>query len=166
MATPRKTAVPRKTAAPRGEMIETPPVIADVSSFKKAPTPVQLPSGNWVVIRRVGLRAFLVNGVIPNSLMAIVQTALTEGVSSLDEEAMMKEMMDQPEKLADLMAMVDAAAVYSMVNPKVYRVPTEDDEDQDRDESLLYADELDEADKMAIFTYATGGTIELEQFRP
>jgi hypothetical protein len=94
--------------------------------------------------------------------MGIVRSSLESGVSQVDEKAMMDEMLSKPEKLADLMAMVDAATVYSMVSPRVYATPADP---ADRDDNLLYADELSEADKMEIFTYATGGTIELEPFR-
>jgi hypothetical protein len=154
-------ATPRKSAASKTASTDS-PTVASVANFKQAPTPVQLPSGNWVVVRRVGLRAFLVNGVIPNSLMGVVRSSLESGVSQVDEKAMMDEMLSKPEKLADLMAMVDAATVYSMVSPRVYATPADS---ADRDDNLLYADELSEADKMEIFTYATGGTIELEPFR-
>ncbi len=156
MATPRKTAA-KKTATRAAED----PVIADVTSWKKPPAPVQLPSGNWVMIRRAGMRAFLASGLIPNALMAVVQQALESGKEP-DEKKLMEEVMGNPEKLAEFMGMLDAAAVYSMVQPRVYPAPASE---EDRREDLLYVDELDEADKMAIFQMSTEGVIDLEGFR-
>ena len=157
MAAPRKTAA-KKTVAPQPS---SPPEIADVSSWKKPAEPTMLPSGKWVVIRRVGMKAFILNGTIPNSLMSIVQGALETGVGPKDEE-LMKEMLGDPEKLAEFIGMLDAAVVNAMVNPRVYPTPLDESE---RDDDRLYADEIDEADKMAIFQVAVGGTVDLEQFR-
>lgn len=161
MATPRKTAA-KKVARPT--VVETPPLhqeASSVSSWKKPATLIPLPSGNAMRVRVVGLRAFLTNGVIPNSLMAVVQSSLETGTAPNDEE-LVKEMMGDPEKLADFMSMLDAAVVFSAVEPRVFPEPADEDE---RSDERLYADELDEADKMAIFAYATSGTVDAEPFR-
>lgn len=87
------------------------------------------------------------------------------------EDAMntvMQEIVGDPEKLRDMLLTVDKATVYCVVEPQVHmnRYP-DDHKDEalrgqiippsDRDEELLYVDNIDEDDRMEIFNFAVGG---------
>lgn len=134
---------------------------SDASAWKKRPAIFTLPSGNRMRIRRASLQQFLSNGIIPNSLMAIVQSSIQTGnTKSVDDE--LKEIMNDPLKLAELMELMDSVTLFCALEPRVLPAP---ESEADRDEALLYVDELDEADKTFIFNAAIGGTSDLEPFR-
>jgi len=156
--------------------------ISQIGDFKKRIGGViELPSGFIVRWRNPGgLRAFLANGTIPNSLMPLVQKALNskQGV----EESEVVELIQDPEKLQEMMALYDSIAVQLIVEPRIHAVPTWDDveahnakaESEDfkvevpedlRYEDKLYVDELPDEDKMFLFQLMTGGTKDLETFR-
>lgn len=150
---------PRTTNRPKAEDVGD--KVSDASAWKKRPSIVTLPSGNNMRIRRASLQQFLVGGMIPNSLMSIVQESIKTGNSrSVDDE--LKEIMNDPGKLAELMELMNSVTIFCALEPRVHPAPESED---DRDEALLYVDELDEADKTFIFNTAIGGTAELEQFR-
>lgn len=139
-----------------------------VSAWKRAPEPKELPSGNMMIVKRVGLRAFLTKGLIPNSLMTVVQSSLETGVSDLDEKQLMRDIFADPTKLDEFMGMLDGAVMFCAVQPRVHATPLTDDGEIDeggKDLEKLYVDELDENDKMAIFQYGCGEIVDLEQFR-
>ena len=67
--------------------------------------PVQVPSGNTCLMRKVGLQVFVSQGMIPNSLMPIVQAAITKGqppsqkdLEKLPSETLMNDMIDLIDK--------------------------------------------------------------------
>lgn len=130
-----------------------------VSEWKKSNAPLELPSGKFMKIRDVGFQAFVKSGVIPNSLMSVVQSSIDRGV---EPELDVKEMTENPEQLNDLLDMVDNVVCFVAISPEVYKVPKNQN---DRDDELLYVDEVDDEDKMFIFGVCTGGTRDLEQFR-
>src|SRR4051812_13514907 len=149
----------QRTTKPRSEDVSD--QVSDASAWKKRPSIVTLPSGNKIRIRRATMQQFLAGGMIPNSLMSIVQNSIRSGNStSVNEE--LKAVLEDPTKLSELMELMDGVTVYCALEPRVNPVPKSE---SDRDEALLYVDELDEADKTFIFNTAIGGTAELEQFR-
>lgn len=135
--------------------------ITPVSAWKKKPEPITLPSGNRILVKRSSLRAFLVKGVIPNSLMSIVEESISSGSNKATDEEM-KKILGDPTKLGELMELMDGITVDCALEPQVHRAP---ENEADRRDDLLYVDELDEQDKIAIFNFATGTPGELEPFR-
>lgn len=138
---------------------------SSVSDFKKKnQDPVELPSGHYIVLKNTSMAGFLQGGNIPNGLMKIVQTAIAqqkgEGGPSVDEEV--AGLMSDPEKLTEVFETVDAFVCAVAVEPRVHPKPEDED---DRDDELLYVDELELEDKMFIFSRAMGSTEKLEQFR-
>jgi hypothetical protein len=129
---------------------------------KKRAGTFELPSGLFMKLRNPGgLKIFLSEGIIPNSLMSTVHNAL-DG-KKMDAEEMLNEAGGVDEsQIADMMALMDAMMVRCAIEPKVHPVPENED---DRDDELLYADELDDNDKMFVFQWVTGGTTDLERFR-
>jgi hypothetical protein len=138
---------------------------ASASDFKrrKQGRPLPLPSGLVVKARRVELAAFLRTGNIPNPLMEIVNEALEKG-----RNADVSKMIQDEEGTVDLKmvnemyTMVDNIVVASIVEPQVHELPAEG---EDRDDDLLYTDDVDDEDKMFIYQWATGGTDDVAQFR-
>ena len=143
----------KKAAAPSVELVEVTPV----SSWKKPNAPMTLPTGKVIKLRRAGMQAFLKAGIIPNSLMTVVQDAVDKGVAP--DKAVSESSSDN---LNDLLEMVDEVTVFCALEPRIYREPKKEEE---RDNELLYVDEVDDEDKMFIFQWATGGTADVEQFR-
>jgi len=151
------------------------------SDFKKnkAAIDLELPSGNVCFAKRKTLDVFLAEGVIPNSLMQIIQQQLdeTEGKTN-DLQGELQKVASDPDKLRDIMALADAITVGCVKEPMCLsnlRSTGRVDEDgrpimevipeADRDEELLYVDEVDMDDKMFIFQWAVGGTASVERFR-
>lgn len=138
--------------------------ISQVGDFKKRIGGVmRLPSGAVVKVRNPGgLRVFLNGGMIPNSLMTIVKRALDEGKGINENDILNAEGSIDPEMLTDMTALLDNVVVACVVTPQVLPIPENED---DRDDELLYADEFPDDDKMFLFQWLTGGTSDLEQFR-
>lgn len=123
-------------------------------------TTVELPSGNIIKLKKLGMQSLLASGVIPNSLLGIIQSALTKGRGM--EDAALAEMAKDPKQLQDMMNMMDRLIVAVAVEPRIYAVPKNSEE---RDDELIYSDEVNEVDKSFIFQLVSGGTSDLEEFR-
>lgn len=128
---------------------------------------LQVPSGNTCKARRPGLDIFVRQGVIPNSLLPIVQEAIAGKKQELDLSAIAQD----PSMLEDIMSLVDVVVIRAVLEPKVHPVPLPSitpgvgESNAQRDEEKLYVDEVDFEDKMFIFQWAVGGTADLEKFR-
>jgi hypothetical protein len=159
---------------------ETPIIVSDVSAFKKKAhgVPLPLPSGLTCRIRPLGgMEVFMQQGLIPNALMGTIQQALKEGKDGkdFDPSQMTAELLEDPAKLQEMIRMIDDCVVFSVVEPKVHKIPTFLNEDgtmetlefgdDRRDPNRIYVDEVDINDKMFIFQVMTGGTKNLERFR-
>lgn len=139
---------------------ETPRTATPVSSWKKPREAVELPSGNFMVLRRPGFQTFMRGGLIPNGLMSVAQSAVSKGKQL--EDAQLEELMEDPDSITDIMEMVDDVTVFCAVEPEVKPDPGVNGV---RDPNTLYVDEIDAEDKMFIFQYATGGSSDVESFR-
>lgn len=141
---------------------------------------MELPSGLVVRTRNPGgLRAFLNNGTIPNSLMVIIERGIKTGKGAKAEELMPDGKMD-PQMIEDMTKLMDSIAMKTIVEPKIHPTPTEADllvwnqnnpedlleeVDELRDAMTLYVDELPDDDKQFLFQWISGGTRDLETFR-
>lgn len=138
---------------------------SSVSAFKKMKggRPLELPSGLIMVCKRVELRSFLKQGDVPNPLMPIIDEALNKG-KSLDVDKMIagKDGKVDLDMVDEMYNMVDNVICSISIEPKVHPVPEDED---DRDDELLYTDEVDDEDKMFLFQWSIGGTSDLERFR-
>lgn len=149
---------------------------------------LKVPSGKTALVRAPGLQAFLAMGFIPNSLMGVIKDMLDKNSgkkkpTAKQEEQMMAEffsdIMENPDKMQDLIGMVDKVVVYCVEAPKVEPTPmmtTEVEIDGEvvkklipdpnaRKDDVLYVDEVELEDKFFIMNFACGGTREVEQFR-
>lgn len=138
------------------------PEVTSAKSWKSkasAGTPLVVPSGNTCLVRTPGMQVFIKQGLIPNSLLPIVQEAMNKGRAPKNLDL---DMDKNPELLTEMMDLMDAITVYCVIDPKVEAEPAEWVE---RDDDVLYVDEVDFNDKMFIFQYAVGGTSDLAKFR-
>ena len=159
-----------------------PTTVSSPSDFKKRQGGLMtLPSGLVMKLKNPGgLKIFLEQGSIPNSLMGIAQEALDKGKPANMRSVIGEDKMDD-QMIDDMLKMMDTVVIQCAVEPKVHPTPTEDDlkvwnkgkaktkqlsdpEDLKSDE-LVYADEIPEEDKMFIFQWVTGGTSDVAQFR-
>lgn len=136
------------------------PRVTSISDWKSdlGQLPIELPSGKFIRIERKSMRVLIAAGAIPNSLMAIVQESLDKGTSQVN----VSELASDPQKLDEMMEMLDNVIVLAVVEPKINNVPKPPAK---KKVDLLYVDEIDEEDKAFIFQYVTGGTKNVAQFR-
>lgn len=117
---------------------------------------LELPSGNVMRVRRIPLENLIARGLIPNSLLPMMQGALAGKRMDAASEQFTQE------QLTDMLELQNSVTIACAVEPAVVAVP--DDED-DRDEDTLYTDEVDMQDKAFIFQWAVGGTADAARFR-
>ena len=153
-----------------------------------------LPSGNVALVKRPGPQALLSDGIMPDTLMPIVQQAISKGMGmkpkdiNIEDPKAVADMLDAIDRLLSKVVVEPEVAYHKCLQPVdmggVTAGPAHEawvfiDEDirdgetecsncgqvhPDGDE-VVYADEVDLEDKMFIFQYAVGGTRELERFR-
>lgn len=158
MTAPRKSG---KTGS-RNPAAKPTSVTAWKKSTSQAP-PIQLPSGNYMRLKKVGLQTLVKIGIMPNSLMEIVTKTVDKGTGKdggLSDEQL-AEMASDPKKVAELAGFMDSMVCFVAQEPEVHPVLG----GVERDPNLLYVDEIDEEDKAFIFQVVTGGTTDVEQFR-
>lgn len=137
-----------------------------VTAWKKtsfAP-PIELPSGNFMRIKKIGLATLMKTGLMPNSLMSFATQAVGKGTGKPQELTTdeMAELAANPDKVNDIAEFMDRVAIFVAQEPEVDPVP---DVGVERDDARLYVDELSDDDKLFIFQVVTGGTTDLETFR-
>lgn len=166
-----------------------PKPVTTAKGWKKASSDaeeVELPSGNVALIRRPGLPELMANNIFPDSLTGIAQRAVDQGKSGknpklaeLESEKAMRDVMGDPQKMADMMDVFDRATSMCVVEPKC--VYYKDEQGNPRDsaarevlahelgyeaaEDVIWSDEVDLSDKLFIFQFVVGGTRDLERFR-
>lgn len=139
-----------------------------VSAWKKSMEvpPLELPSGNYMRIRKIGLQALIKTGIMPNSLMSIAQEAVAKGQDGKSapgvEDSQLIDLVNDKSKVEEITQFMDNVMVHCAQEPEVHPVPASE---ADRDPDLLYVDEVGEEDKMFIFQVVTGGTTDVEAFR-
>lgn len=133
---------------------------------KKTKVELELPSGNVALVRAMRITDMLAEGFFPENLRGEILTQIgkAEGgqeSSSLDPGNIQK-MFEDPEKMNDMFSVFDKVLLKCVVEPKVLPAP---ENEADRDDELLYADEVDLEDKVFIFQWAVGGDDDLTSFR-
>ena len=95
---------------------ETHPTVTPAATWKSKAAKggeLQVPSGNVCLVRKPdGMRVFMAKGMIPNSLMPIIQSAIDAGTKGeakpVDPADMMAKVMESPDMIADMIELVDA----------------------------------------------------------
>lgn len=143
----------------------------------------ELPSGNIAKIKRPGMEKLLSAGVLPDRLTPIAMEAVRKGEGGMptDDEKVMEEFLQDSNAVSEIFMAFDRVTAMCVVEPKVrlHQYTQEDVElrgipanrlgqeipEEDRDEDILYTDEIDMDDKSFIFQYVVGGSSDLESFR-
>jgi hypothetical protein len=127
-------------------------------------TDLLLPSGNTCLVTRPGVQGLIKMGVLDSldSLTSIVQKDHLDTNDPKKMQAAVSEFAKRPADLLEGMRIIDKTVCAVIVNPHVEMPP---ESDQDRDGQVIYADDVDEDDKMFIFQFVVGGTRDIESFR-
>lgn len=180
MATPKATSgVSIKEAARRKKQQASSPA----AFKKKTSVPVELPCGEWAVLKRPGMDKFLSAGFMPDALSAVVRREIehSNGSKPTTSESL-TEGMDMDD-VSDMMAAMDRVCAYVFVEPTCRwhmrpvmvdglstldekgREVLEEIPEDERDPDQLYTDELELEDKQFVFNVAVGGSPDLTRFR-
>ena len=150
-----------------------------------------LPSGNVCLVGTIDPQDMLTQGLIPNNLLSSVMTAAQEAAGVKPGEVfddskaneLMAKIIEDPAELAQMMGMVNAIVVNTVIEPAVKAVPkwshadllasrcTEEVVGMEmpllaREEGdWLWVDQVVTSDRMFIFQYAVGGSEDLAPFR-
>lgn len=145
---------------------------SSIGDFKKGPKAIELPSGNRMVLKKAGLQALIASGSIPNELLGPVQSEIdkVKGKKKIEKPDPLDIASKlNPEQMNQMLKMMETVVCVCAIEPQVHPIPRDDDGDplplNDRDETKLYVDELEEEDRVFIFQYVTGGTKDLATFR-
>lgn len=156
-------------SAPKSQATKTAKAEASVSSvadIKKRRNGIllALPSGITIKARKVELRTFLDSPTdVPNPLLAVVEEAINKGQGMDMDKIIGKDGVQVDLSMVrEMYDMVDKVVIAVCVEPQVHPNP---EDEADRDDDLLYADEFDEEDKMFLFQWCQGGTSDIAQFR-
>lgn len=147
---------------------------------------VTVPSGQKCRVRRPGVKGLVAAGVLDHvdSLTKIVgekhiQRAKGGRIDKID----VKDIVKNPEKVAEIIDVVDKVVCHVVVAPQLHRSPKCKVCDRDIDwhsympvegyhdpvvtleEGKIYAFQVDMDDRMFILNFAVGGTRDLESFR-
>lgn len=136
---------------------------------KKAQTELELPSGNVALVRAMRITDMLAEGFFPENLRGEILGQIGKAENGVgkpgdptDGADAIQKMFEDPEKMSDMFEIFDKVLLKCVVEPQVLPVPADD---EDRDEELLYVDEVDLEDKVFIFQWAVGGDDDLTSFR-
>lgn len=172
---------PRKRTAPKppAQVMPAPVAASGVDAFKKkmAGELVALPSGLAARMVRPGMHEFLKAGFLPDMLRPTVDKAIRRGQGLKPvEEKQLLEKAQTAEAIEEIARTYDLVTVRVWLEPRVLHherevlhqnnastweiIPAEE-----RDDSMLYTDEIDFTDKAFTFNYAVGGTRDLQRFR-
>lgn len=133
------------------------------NKWKNKNTELECPSGQWCLVRRPGIQGLIKNGVLHSidQLTALVQTETipkAEGRPQVSAEALMAD----PKKIESALEMMDKIVMFTVIEPKLHPVPAND---EDRDDDLVYIDDVELDDKSFIMNFAVGGSADLQRFR-
>jgi hypothetical protein len=135
-----------------------------------------MPSGLVARVRRPGMIALLQAGVIPNSLMPLVEKGLEAAAKGQDVTR--AEIVSQIDSsmMTEMMELFDLVAMFVVVEPKLRPTPQDEDGNslpmhewptvaEDGVTELAYIEWVGFEDKQFIWNYAVGGTRDVDRFR-
>lgn len=169
-----------------GGPLKPTPASAWVSSVAGHGYPLPLPSGNVALVKRVGMEAFMAQGIIPDPLTPIITKAINSKKGLRPQDT--KQIVTDPKMIGAMLEMADRIAVNAVIEPKMSMPPEctvcgEQDTPRNaqhndanlpefhkhspgpRETGVVYVDMVDLEDKMHIMNFAVGGTSDLKQFR-
>jgi hypothetical protein len=126
-----------------------------------------VPSGQMCLVRRPGLEGLIKAGIVSNfdMLTKIVgdqAERLKTGKEPKSDEEVMSEVMASPERLEEMMRVINKIVCYVVVKPEIKSAPNDITR---RIAGVIYDDMIDIDDKMFIMNFAMGGVRDLSTFR-
>jgi hypothetical protein len=126
-----------------------------------------VPSGQVCLVRRPGLEGLIKAGIVSNfdMLTKIVgeqAEKLKTGKEPKSDEEVMSEVMASPERLSEMLRVINKIVVYVVVKPEIQTAPNDITR---RQPNVIYDDMIDIEDKMFIMNFALGGVRDLSTFR-
>ena len=137
---------------------------------------VTLPSGNRVRVRRPGMIKFLEAGFLPDPLAQLIKKEIAQRTGKVQESDLFKSILggEDMEMLKEMMRATDRITAFCVVEPTVMWHERESEEngvvvyedipEDERDEEIVYTDEMEVPDKMFVFQLAVGGSSDLTRF--
>jgi len=171
-ATPTKRAPRKRTAATVAEAPPPSPPNGDryapstwgaVSAYED----LVVPSGQVCLVRRPGLEGLIKAGIVNNfdTLTKIVNDQAEKvktGKEPRPDTEVIGEIMNDPEKLTEMMRVIDKIVIYVVVKPEIKSSPNDITL---RLPNVIYDDMIDIEDKMFLMNFALGGVRDLSRFR-
>lgn len=144
---------------------------------------LEVPSGQLCQVRLPGVQQLIAAGVIDSAdtLTTLVDEKHIKRVQGKtsgrapQKEINTQSLMRDPENLKKLFTVIDKVCIHMVVQPTVKSALREVEQDgktdiqvipvTEREENVVYTDQIDMLDKMFIFQYAVGGGTDLDSFR-
>ena len=128
---------------------------------------LRTPTGQLCLVRRPGLEGLIKAGIVSNfdmltKLVGDQAERVKTGKEPKSDEETMNEIMGDPEKLIEMMRVIDKIVIYVVVKPEIQTAPNDPTR---RDPRVIYDDMIDMDDKMFIMNFALGGVRDLSRFR-
>ena len=165
---PAKKAAAKKAAAPKKAAAKTAAAPTPKSQWKTNSEGelLELPSGKTALIKRIQLPTLIAENLLGDSISVLAQQAVDRGQGMNPAE--IKQMSDDPKKIAEALDAFDKIAARCFMDPEVvYYKDAKGDliPDGERDPEALYSDEIDIQDKIYLVQVVAGGTTDLQTFR-
>lgn len=149
--------------------VKSTPISSPADFRNRSTAPLELPSGLTIRCRRSTLPTLMKLGFVPNELMGVANKAMAKG----SPDGLGSDVGTTPESIEKMMKMVDDVTVFAVYEPPIEPVPMrivdvggeEEVPLEEREEGVVYVDELDQQDKTFIYQYVVGGNRDLDQFR-
>lgn len=135
---------------------------------------LEVPSGQRCLVQRLDLQMLIKNGTL-NKLDTLTTLVDSKHVSKkakggkysaksqdMQNDVILRKIMNDPEKFAELMDTVDKIVISIVVLPELQPAP---DSEADREEGVVYIDTVDLDDKMYLVNWSMGGTRDVARFR-
>jgi hypothetical protein len=123
-----------------------------------------MPSGQLALVRKPGLQQLIVEGVLHrmDNLTALVDKKFIRKGPGDKQELDVSKLLQDNEQMADILHNVDRVVCAVVVRPPVEMAPADVTR---RQPGVVYVDSIEMDDKMFIFNYALGSSVDLESFR-
>lgn len=146
-----------------------------------------MPSGQLAQVRRPGIQQLISAGVLDSAdtLSTLVDQKHIKRVKGKPAGIDASSLLKDPKNMLSVLELVDKVVAHMVVKPEVQRPVTPNLEspkdgapkdeasnphtralrDEERDPEVVYTDQIDMVDRMFIFSYAVGGSTDVERFR-
>lgn len=142
---------------------------------------LECPSGQLCQVRKPGVEKLISAGILDSAdtLSTLVNQKHIQRVKGKAPEVDGAALLKDPRNMMNILNLVNKAVVHMVIQPTVLPItvlekdsngneverPLRDNEREEEINGRVYVDSIDMIDRMFIFQYATGGSLNVEQFR-